>query len=152
MLFWLTFRVFSPTNMSDYNKIDNSLNLIKETSLQTNLSTDPKFEPRSGGFVDRLAIRLGYDIPPLNTENPRSSDNYSRNLFLVPSPISVIYPGFSSLSPLLISLRLISYMMMSNNNLPHQPMDVDLPPQGCNISSIVSSLLPDSNFLIFCCF
>ncbi|KAJ4881727.1 hypothetical protein Rs2_38782 [Raphanus sativus] len=133
--------------MSDYNKIDNSLNLIKETSLQTNLSTDPKFEPRSGGFVDRLAIRLGYDIPPLNTENPRSSDNYSRNLFLVPSPISVIYPGFSSLSPLLISLRLISYMMMSNNNLPHQPMDVDLPPQGCSDDIFQRKIVAETDFM-----
>lgn len=33
-------------------------------------------------------------------------------------------------------------MMISNNNPPHQPMDVDLPPQKGNRLSSVSSLLP----------
>ncbi|KAL0680147.1 hypothetical protein Bca4012_008128 [Brassica carinata] len=26
-------------------------------------------------------------------------------------------------------------MMISNNNLPHHPMDIDLPPQGCKIGT-----------------
>nr|VDD01160.1 unnamed protein product [Brassica oleracea] len=82
------------------------------------------------------------------------------NQNLVHFPISVTSPGFSSLSPSLQSPNMFTNsssqiippspipndatqemvensggahatMMISNNNLPHQPLDIDLPPQGC---------------------
>ncbi|CAN7028959.1 unnamed protein product [Brassica rapa subsp. trilocularis] len=135
--------------MSDYSQ--NGIKPISETSSGTSLTT-PQSERRSGGIVERVSARIGRDIPPLNTEYI--------NLTFVCFPISLTSPGFSSLSPSLQSPNMFTdssshvsknvpisndatqemvessggahaTMMISNNNLPHQPMDIDLSPQGC---------------------
>ncbi|XP_056853408.1 probable WRKY transcription factor 10 [Raphanus sativus] len=119
---------------------------ISEMFPQTNLSTDPQSKQISGGLSDRIAARLGFDIPPLEIES------------ISPSPILVISPGFS-LSPFFQSPNMLlnsssqiiplcsipndappetvkssvdthAMMIISNNNLSHQPMNVDLHPQG----------------------
>ncbi|CAF2214030.1 unnamed protein product [Brassica napus] len=138
--------------MSDYSQNDNGIKPISETSSRTSLTT-PQSERRSGGIVERVSARIGRDIPPLNMEhiNPTT---------LVCFLVSVTSPGFSSLSPSLQSPNMLTdsssqifppspipndatqemvessggshaTMMISNNNLPHQPMDIDLSPQGC---------------------
>ncbi|KAJ4882100.1 putative WRKY transcription factor 10 [Raphanus sativus] len=119
---------------------------ISEMFPQTNLSTDPQSKQISGGLSDRIAARLRFDIPPLEIES------------ISPSPILVISPGFS-LSPFFQSPNMLSNsssqiiplcsipndappetvessvdaqatMIISNNNLSHQPMNVDLHSQG----------------------
>ncbi|KAH0895056.1 hypothetical protein HID58_057485 [Brassica napus] len=142
--------------MLDQN--ENGLYPISETFPQTNVSPDPQSEQRSGGLRDRMAAKLGFDIPPLEIGRVSPSANLFSNPILVPSPILVISPGFS-LSPFLQSPNMLSNsssqivppcpipndappktvessgdahatMIISNNNLPHQPIEVDLPPQG----------------------
>ncbi|CAN6820201.1 unnamed protein product [Brassica oleracea] len=142
--------------MLDQN--DNGLNSISETFPQTNIPPDPQSEQRSGGLRDRMAAKLGFDIPPLEIGRVSPSANLFSNPILVSSPILVISPGFS-LSPFLQSPNMLSNsssqivppcpipndappetvessgdahatMIISNNNLPHQPIEVDLPPQG----------------------
>ncbi|WZZ07675.1 hypothetical protein YC2023_093596 [Brassica napus] len=124
--------------MSDYSQNDNGIKPISETSSRTSLTT-PQSERRSGGIVERVSARIGRDIPPLNMEHI--------NPTLVCFLVSVTSPGFSSLSPSLQSPNMLTdsssqemvessggshaTMMISNNNLPHQPMDIDLSPQGC---------------------
>ncbi|KAF8048716.1 hypothetical protein N665_2425s0001 [Sinapis alba] len=128
--------------MSDYNQNDNGTNPISETFSQTNLTTDPQSEKRSGRLVDRVSARLGMKISPLDIKRISTFANSFRNLNLVRFPIS------DTIS--LISLTLISYipilndvpqgmvgsscgvhatMMMPNNNLSHQSIDADLPSQ-----------------------
>ncbi|CAN6820221.1 unnamed protein product [Brassica oleracea] len=145
--------------MSDHNANDNGTKPISETSSGTSLTT-PQSERISGGFVERVSARIGRDIPPLNTEGISRFANSFGNQNLVHFPISVTSPGFSSLSPSLQSPNMFANsssqvsnnvpipndatqemvessggahatMMISNNNLPHQPLDIDLPPQGC---------------------
>ncbi|KAF8045356.1 hypothetical protein N665_5110s0001 [Sinapis alba] len=149
--------------MLDQN--NNGRNPISETFPQTNLSTNPQPEQRSGGLHNRMAARLGFAIPPLEIESISP---------LVHSPILVISPGFSSLSPFLQSPNMISNssseviprcpipngapteavessgaadatMIISNINLPHHP-------QGGNRFSNVSSLFPVSIFRILLLF
>ncbi|KAJ4881611.1 putative WRKY transcription factor 10 [Raphanus sativus] len=144
--------------MSDYSQNDNGINPISETSSQTNLRTDPRSERRSGSTVERVSAWIGRDIPPLDMECLRPFSNSFRTPNLVHSPIRVAFPGFNTLSPSLQSpntftnsssqiihpipirmMRLrrwwkvqvapIATMMISNNNPPHQPTDVDLPSQ-----------------------
>ncbi|XP_056848930.1 probable WRKY transcription factor 10 [Raphanus sativus] len=144
--------------MSDYNKNDNGINPISETSSQTNLRTDPQSERRSSGIVERVSARIGRGIPPLDMECLRPFSNSFRTSNFVHSPIRVASPGFNTLSPSLQSPNMFTNsssqiihpipipndatqemvecsggahatMMISNNNPPHQPMDVDLPPQ-----------------------
>ncbi|CAF2213892.1 probable WRKY transcription factor 10 [Brassica napus] len=137
--------------MSDYSQNDNGIKPISETSSRTSLTT-PQSERRSGGIVERVSARIGRDIPPLNMEHI--------NPTIVCFPVSVTTPGFSSLSPSLQSPNMFTdsssqiirpspipndaiqemvessggahaTMMISNKNLPHQPMEIDLSPQGC---------------------
>ncbi|KAJ4881603.1 putative WRKY transcription factor 10 [Raphanus sativus] len=144
--------------MSDYIENDNGINPISETSSQTNLRTDPQSERRSGGVVERVSAMTGRDIPPLDMECLRPFSNSFRTPNLVHSPIRVASPRFNTLSPSLQSPNMFTIsssqiihpipipndatqemvessgcahatMMISNNNPPHQPMDVDLPPQ-----------------------
>ncbi|CAF1712460.1 hypothetical protein YC2023_043820 [Brassica napus] len=145
--------------MSDYNQNDNGIKAISETSYGTSLTT-PQSERRSGGFVERVSASIGRDIPTLNMEGISRFANSFGNPNLVHFPISVTSPGFNSLSPSLQSPNMFTNsssqiippspipndvtqemvensggahatMMISNNNLPHQPLDIDLPPQGC---------------------
>ncbi|KAL0734068.1 hypothetical protein Bca4012_010278 [Brassica carinata] len=88
-------------------KNDNGVNPTSETFPQTNLSTDPLSEQRSGGLHDRVAARLGFDIPLLKIESISRLANSFRNPILVHSPILIISPGFS-LSPLLQSPNMLS--------------------------------------------
>ncbi|CDY47546.1 BnaC03g69160D [Brassica napus] len=149
-------RIRDALAMLDQN--DNGLNSISETFPQTNIPPDPQSEQRSGGLRDRMAAKLGFDIPPLEIGRVSPSANLFSNPILVSSPILVISPGFS-LSPFLQSPNMLSNsssqivppcpipndappetvessgdahatMIISNNNLPHQPIEVDLPPQG----------------------
>ncbi|XP_056848931.1 probable WRKY transcription factor 10 [Raphanus sativus] len=144
--------------MSDYNQNDNGINPISETSSQTNLRTDPQSERRSGDTGERVSARMGRDIPPLDMECLRPFSNSFRTPNLVHSPIRVASPGFNTLSPALQSPNMFTNsssqiihsipfpndatqemvessggahatMLISNNNPPHQPTDVDLPPQ-----------------------
>ncbi|WZZ47560.1 hypothetical protein YC2023_043819 [Brassica napus] len=142
----IRYRVFSLTKMSDHNSNDNGTKPISETSSGTSLTT-PQSERISGGFVERVSARIGRDIPPLNMEGISRFANSFGNQNLVHFPISVTSPGFSSLSPSLQSPNMFANsssqemvessggahatMMISNNNLPHQPLDIDLPSQGC---------------------
>ncbi|XP_018448586.1 probable WRKY transcription factor 10 [Raphanus sativus] len=155
--------------MSDYNQNDNGINLISETSSQTNLRTDPQSERRSGGIFERVSARIGRDIPPLDMECLRPFSNSLRTPNLVHSPIRVASPGFNTLSPSLQSPNMFTNsssqiihpipipndatqemvessggahatMIISNNNPPHQPLDVDLPPQKGNRSVDITSL------------
>uniref|UniRef100_A0A0D3BMK6 WRKY domain-containing protein n=1 Tax=Brassica oleracea var. oleracea TaxID=109376 RepID=A0A0D3BMK6_BRAOL len=149
-------RIREALAMLDQN--ENGLYPISETFPQTNVSPDPQSEQRSGGLRDRMAAKLGFDIPPLEIGRVSPSANLFSNPILVSSPILVISPGFS-LSPFLQSPNMLSNsssqivppcpipndappetvessgdahatMIISNNNLPHQPIEVDLPPQG----------------------
>ncbi|KAG2292133.1 hypothetical protein Bca4012_008126 [Brassica carinata] len=149
-------RIREALAMLDQN--ENGRYPISETFPQTNVSPDPQSEQRSGGLRDRMAAKLGFDIPPLEIGRVSPSANLFSNPILVPSPILVISPGLS-LSPFLQSPNMLSnsssqiippcplpndappetvessgdahaMMIISNNNLPHQPIEVDLPPQG----------------------
>ncbi|XP_018448589.1 probable WRKY transcription factor 10 [Raphanus sativus] len=144
--------------MSDYNQNDNGINPISETSSQTNLRTDPQSERRSGSTVERVSARIGRDIPTLNMECLRPFSNSFRTPNLVHSLIRVASPRFNTLCPSLQSPNMFTNsssqiihpipipndatqemvessggahatMMISNKNPPHQPTDVDLPPQ-----------------------
>ncbi|CAG7896554.1 unnamed protein product [Brassica rapa] len=146
-------RIREALAMLDQN--ENGLNPISKAFSQTNVSPDPQSEQRSGGLRNRM---VGFDIPSLEIESISPFANSFRNPILVPSPILVISPGFS-LSPFLQSPNMLSNsssqiippcpipndappetvessgdahatMIISNNNLPHGPIDVDLPPQG----------------------
>ncbi|CAN7028965.1 unnamed protein product [Brassica rapa subsp. trilocularis] len=147
--------------MSDYSQNDNGIKPISETSSRTSLTT-PQSERRSGGIVERVSARIGRDIPPLNMEHI--------NPTLVCFLVNVTSPGFSSLSPSLQSPNMLTdsssqiippspipndatqemvessggshaTMMITNNNLPHKPMDIDLSPQGCNGFIVIIILL-----------
>ncbi|KAL0730986.1 hypothetical protein Bca4012_027080 [Brassica carinata] len=116
---------------------------ISDVFLQTNQS-----EKRSG-LVDRVAARVGRKIPPLRIGNP-SQFNLFRKPKTVPFSIE-ISPGLNQSVLLQSPSQLISPFsfsddglpemvenpgdnhanttMIFNNNVPHQPMHFDLPPQ-----------------------
>ncbi|KAL0791785.1 hypothetical protein Bca101_008031 [Brassica carinata] len=105
---------------------DNGLNSISETFPQTNISPDPQSEQRSGGLRDRMAAKLGFDIPPLKIGRVSPSANLFSNPILVPSPILVISPGLS-LSPFLQSPNMLSNS--SSQIIPPCPLPNDAPPE-----------------------
>ncbi|WZZ47555.1 hypothetical protein YC2023_043814 [Brassica napus] len=124
--------------MLDQN--DNGLNSISETFPQTNISPDPQSEQRSGGLRDRMAAKLGFDIPPLELGRVSPSANLFSNPILVPSPILVISPGFS-LSPFLQSPNMLSNS--SSQIIPPCPLPNDAPPE--TVESSGSDDIPTEN-------
>ncbi|CAN7083776.1 unnamed protein product [Brassica oleracea var. botrytis] len=132
---------------------DNGLNPISDIFLQTNQS---KQRP---GLVDRVAARIGRNIPPIRTDN-LSPFAVSKNPKTVPFGIE-ISPGLSSSVMLQSPSHLINpysfpndepqetvensgddhaKTMIFNNDVPYQPMHFDLPPQ--EDSNVIPALIP----------
>lgn len=86
---------------------DNGLNPISQIFPQTNLSTDNQSEQRSS--LERVSSRIGFNVPPLETESIMSPLAASRSQTNVPSPLIAISPEFSS------SAQLQSPKMFSNS-------------------------------------
>ncbi|KAL0853453.1 hypothetical protein Bca101_058605 [Brassica carinata] len=108
--------------LANLDQNDNALETISETFPQTNLSTYPQSEQISGGLCDRMAARLGFYIPPLEIE----SISHSPILIIPPCPI----PNDEPPETVEISGGAHATIIISNNDLPHQPVDVDLHSQG----------------------
>ncbi|ESQ29904.1 hypothetical protein EUTSA_v10012199mg [Eutrema salsugineum] len=153
--FWAPPSSPSPrTILEMLNQTDNGINPISEIFPQTNLSTyhHHQSEQRSG-LGERVAARIGFNLPPLDAENISPISAFFRNSTTVPSPVVEISPGFSP-SALLLSPDMFSNSsqiipsspmangetvescgdndettMIFNNDLPHQPLHVDLPPE-----------------------
>ncbi|KAL0715741.1 hypothetical protein Bca4012_065063 [Brassica carinata] len=127
--------------MLDQN--NNGRNPISETFPQTNLSTNPQSEQTSGGLHDRVAARLGFDIPPLEIESVspflQSPNMFSNSTSQIIPPC----PSPNGAPPETVenSGAANATMIVSNNNILHRP-------QGGNRFSSVSSLLPVSIFRI----
>ncbi|XP_018450178.2 probable WRKY transcription factor 10 [Raphanus sativus] len=126
---------------------DNGLNPISQIFPQTNLSTDNQSEQRSS--LERVSSRIGFNVPPLETESIMSPLAASRSQTNVPSPLIAISPEFSSSaqlqSPKMFSNSFSQYPiandgppemvgssggdyvtpMIFNNDVPHQPMNFD---------------------------
>ncbi|CAH2033449.1 unnamed protein product, partial [Thlaspi arvense] len=143
------------TILAMLNQTDNGVNRISDIFPQTDSSRSHQSEQRSSRLGERLTARMGFTLPPLHTENISPFAAFFRNT-TVPSPVVAISPGFSP-SALLQSPNVFSNSsqiippspianyestetvespgdnhaaaMESNNDLPHQPMHVDLPPQ-----------------------
>ncbi|KAG2304547.1 hypothetical protein Bca52824_033198 [Brassica carinata] len=133
----------SPSLREIFTKLDqtdNGLNPISDTFLQTNQSK------QRSSLVDRVAARVGVNIPPLKIDN-LSPFTLFKNPKTVPSVLE-ISPGLSPSVMLQSPSQLISPFlfpndgasetvgddhatatMIFNNNVPHQPMHFDLPPQ-----------------------
>ncbi|XP_048606521.1 probable WRKY transcription factor 10 isoform X2 [Brassica napus] len=133
-------RIRDALAMLDQN--DNGLNSISETFPQTNISPDPQSEQRSGGLRDRMAAKLGFDIPPLEIGRVSPSANLFSNPILVSSPILVISPGFS-LSPFLQSPNMLSNS--SSQIIPPCPLPNDAPPETVESSGDVHAMMIISN-------
>ncbi|KAF2594576.1 hypothetical protein F2Q70_00043017 [Brassica cretica] len=133
---------------------DNGLNPISDIFPQTNQS---KQRP---GLVDRVAARIGRNIPPIRIDN-LSPFAVSKNPKTVPFGIE-ISPGLSSSVMLQSPSHLINpysfpndeppetvensgddhaKTMIFNNDVPYQPMHFDLPPQEGSCKSISDSCL-----------
>ncbi|CAN6989606.1 unnamed protein product, partial [Brassica oleracea var. botrytis] len=152
--------IWNPPKMSDCDGIvramleqtDNGLNSISQIFPKTNLSTDHQSEQRSS-LGERVSSRIGFNVPPLETENIMSPFAVSRSQTNVPSPLIAVSPGFSP-SALLQSPKKFSNSfsqhiiqspvandgppemvessggdyattMIFNNDVPHQPMNFD---------------------------
>lgn len=85
------------------NQTDNGLNPITEIFPQPR----DQSEQRSGGLGERLAARIEFNPPTLETENISPFAAFFRNTTTVPSPIVAISPGFSP-SALLQSPNMLS--------------------------------------------
>ena len=116
-------RIREALAMLDQN--ENGLYPISETFPQTNVSPDPQSEQRSGGLRDRMAAKLGFDIPPLEIGRVSPSANLFSNPILVSSPILVISPGFS-LSPFLQSPNMLSNSSSQVSNNVFNKSKIDL--------------------------
>ncbi|KAG2314026.1 hypothetical protein Bca52824_017148 [Brassica carinata] len=144
--------------LANLDQNDNALETISETFPQTNLSTYPQSEQISGGLCDRMAARLGFYIPPLEIESishspilvispgfslspllqsPNmlsSSSQESNNFFNIYIYIYIIppcpIPNDEPPETVEISGGAHATIIISNNDLPHQPVDVDLHSQG----------------------
>ncbi|KAF8050642.1 hypothetical protein N665_1917s0010 [Sinapis alba] len=137
------------------DQTDNGLNPISDVFLQTKQS-----EQRSG-LVDRVAARVGHNIPPLKIEK-RSPFALFRKPKTVPFGIE-ISPGLSPSVLLQSPSDLISpytfpndeppetvensgndnaATMVFNNNVPYQPMHSDLPPQQGSYVAENSAYIP----------
>lgn len=73
---------------------DNGLNPISQIFPQTNLSTNNQSEQRSN-LGERVSSRIGFKVPPLETESITSPFSVSRSQTNVPSPLIPISPKFS---------------------------------------------------------
>ncbi|CAN7018537.1 unnamed protein product [Brassica rapa subsp. trilocularis] len=122
---------------------DNGLNPISDIFLQTNQS---KQRP---GLVDRVAARIGRNIPPIRTDNLSPCAVVFKDPKTVPFGIE-ISPGLSPSVMLQSRSQLINpysfpndeppetvensgddhaKTMIFNKDVPYQPMHFDLPPQ-----------------------
>ncbi|KAF8082409.1 hypothetical protein N665_0827s0013 [Sinapis alba] len=91
---------------------DKSLNQISQIFPQTNLTTNHQSEQRSS-LGERVSSSIGFNVPPLETENIMSPFDVSRSQTYVPSPAIAISPGFSP------SALLQSPNMFSNSFSQH---------------------------------
>ncbi|KAJ4865884.1 putative WRKY transcription factor 10 [Raphanus sativus] len=114
--------------MLDQN--NNDRNPISETFPETNLSTNPQSEQRSGCLRESLAARRGFDIPPLEIGSISPFANSFRNPILVPSPILIIppcpIPNGAPPEMVQISSAGDQTMIIPNNNHPQGGSD-DIP-------------------------
>ncbi|KAL0853860.1 hypothetical protein Bca101_059012 [Brassica carinata] len=107
--------------MLDQN--NNGGNPISETFPQTNLSTNPQSEQTSGGLHDRVAARLGFDIPPLEIESVspflQSPNMFSKSTSQIIPPC----PSPNGAPPETVenSGAANATMIVSNNNILHRP-------------------------------
>ncbi|KAJ4881617.1 putative WRKY transcription factor 10 [Raphanus sativus] len=116
--------------MSDYNQNDKGINPISETSSQTNLGTDPQSDddlvvptPNLVHFPIRVASP-GFGTLSPSLQSPNMFTNSSSQI-IPPIPI----PNDATQEMVESSGGAHATMLISNNNPPHQLMDVDLPPQ-----------------------
>ncbi|KAJ0249963.1 WRKY transcription factor 10 [Hirschfeldia incana] len=130
------------------HQTDKGLNSISQIFPQTNLSTNHQSEQRSS-LGERVSSSIGFNVPPLETENIMSPFAVSRSQTYVPSPDIAISPRFSP-SALLQSPKMFSNSfsqspvpndgpsemvgssggdyataMILNNDVPHQQMNFD---------------------------
>ncbi|EOA37477.1 hypothetical protein CARUB_v10011619mg [Capsella rubella] len=107
---------------------DDGLDLISEMFPHTNLPRDhsaQSSEQRSG-LGQRLAARVGFSPPPLDTENISPSAASLRSSTTVPPPVSAIPPGFIP-STLLQSPNMVTD---SSQMIPAPSSDTNYGPQG----------------------
>ncbi|AEE33270.1 WRKY DNA-binding protein 10 [Arabidopsis thaliana] len=144
------------TILAMLEQTDNGLNPISEIFPQESLPRDHTDQSgQRSGLRERLAARVGFNLPTLNTEENMSPlDAFFRSSNVPNSPVVAISPGFSP-SALLHTPNMVSdssqiippssatnygplemvetsgednaAMMMFNNDLPYQPYNVDLP-------------------------
>ncbi|KAG2313824.1 hypothetical protein Bca52824_016946 [Brassica carinata] len=128
---------------------DNGLNPISQICPQTNLSTNNQSEQRSS-LGERVSSRIGFNVPPLETESITSPFSVSRSQTNVPSPFIPISPEFSPSAllqspnnsfsqhitqspiandgpPEMVGSSGSDYAttMILNKDVPHQPMNFD---------------------------
>lgn len=84
------------TILAMLDQTDDGLNPIAEIFPQTNLPRDhiEQSELRSG-LGERLAARIGFNLPTLDTENISPLTEIFRSSTVNPSPVVAISPGFS---------------------------------------------------------
>ncbi|CAA0297229.1 unnamed protein product [Arabidopsis thaliana] len=144
------------TILAMLEQTDNGLDPISEIFPQESLPRDHTDQSgQRSGLRERLAARVGFNLPTLNTEENMSPlDAFFRSSNAPNSPVVAISPGFSP-SALLHTPNMVSdssqiippssatnygplemvetsgednaAMMMFNNDLPYQPYNVDLP-------------------------
>ncbi|CAL9219014.1 unnamed protein product [Arabidopsis halleri] len=145
------------TILAMLEQTDNGMNPISEIFPQTNIPRDHDTDQsgQRSGLRERLAARIGFSLPTLDTINMSPLDAFFRSSTVPNSPVVAISPGFSP-SALLQSPNMASdssqiippspatnygppemvetsgednaRTMVFNNDLPYQPYNVDLPP------------------------